>query len=274
MNYVFKNLEINLSYLLALGCFTSALLIGQIQNAFAQPRTNTLMEQQIEEKARAVTVQIIPNNPLSVDAPYGSGILIKKDKNNYSVLTNRHIVQKDAYTILVQQTRVFTGSNVLPQQKYDVQGSIQKSSDEDLALLFFLDETQTKNYSVATLAPIIALKTGENIFIFGFPIQRNENSNQASKLVRIQITNESLPPNDRRILAGQITRPPLVYKSSTNDIVKGLSGGSILNQRGELVGIHQGNIEKDKNSGGVGISLETILKTFPIKNPPNLGQSW
>ncbi|MEM8718203.1 MAG: serine protease [Cyanobacteria bacterium P01_G01_bin.39] len=160
-----------------------------------------VLNKEIIKKSTTITVKIKLENTA------GSGVLINKKQHIYSVITNRHIIDREEkYYIQTPDAHLYKGKLVT------------SSEDEDLAILEFVSE---RNYGVATLSNS-SLELRENLFAVGFPFNSNQLIISSGKLIM------------------QLDKP-LKYGYQigyTNEIQKGMSGGAILNSLGEVVGVN------------------------------------
>jgi S1-C subfamily serine protease len=234
-------MEVNLVGKLSVVSLSTAIIISPFQLA----RADT--ESEIRNTARNITVEVVS---LAVNGdqnftPSGSGVLLKKEGNTYYVITNEHVVPivEDDYLVIVNNDDPFAE---LPAEEVK---NIEKYPEPDLALLTF---TSPQNYEEADLGDPNSLQEGDPVYAAGFPSAVEKRGDW--KFTPLRLTNQE------PILVGQ----PLTYQplQPTNNVEKGMSGGSILNQEGQLVGIHQG--ETDDRTAGKGIPLNTILATFPL----------
>jgi S1-C subfamily serine protease len=179
-----------------------------------------LLLTEIDRIATNITVEILGVESL------GSGIILNRQGDTYTVVTNQHVLRaaRSPYRIktsdgsihpaIVIQTVILT--------KYD------------LALLQFYQPDQ--NYQAATIGSSSSLTVGESIFAAGFPYE--EKRDRALRDRRNK--NEAKPV----LKTGRITvilDHPLEegYQIGyTNDVKKGMSGGPLLNSRGEVIGIN------------------------------------
>jgi len=161
------------------------------------------------QRSQAITVQIYTTEPV------GSGILIQRQGTEYTVLTNQHVVRRTLpYLIQTQEGSTYPANSV---RKIDFQGT-------DLALLTF---RSANTYAIAHLGSAKTLRPGETVLAAGFPLD---------------------PPNPRHghffSSVGKVALLPVQafeggYRIGyTNLILQGMSGGPVLNQRGEVVGIN------------------------------------
>ena len=195
--------------LLSIGC--CSLLIAtvsywlKISSQIPIPNQNangeSKIDRQLSEHIKKIVVKV------NADNSSGSGIIIQKTNNIYTVITNRHVVDRgDKYQILTDDCLLHLGrlSNV--------------SKQDDLAILEF---TSDRIYPISKInsAP---LKTSDFLLSAGFPFNSD----------RLQIT------------SGQLllkTHKPLkqgYQLGYTNVIHEGMSGGAIVNFAGEVVGIN------------------------------------
>ncbi|MFO5475774.1 MAG: trypsin-like peptidase domain-containing protein [Dolichospermum sp.] len=96
----------------------------------------------------------------------GSGVIIAKNGNTYTVLTANHVVKKAVYGDY--QIITYDG------QKYEME-SAQTLGKLDLALVKF---TSSKNYPIAKIADSRTVKQGATVYISGFPIPSETNNQQ------------------------------------------------------------------------------------------------
>lgn len=228
-----------------------AILIGIASIGFRQNLlANTKLEQkEIAAMAQEMTVIIDGQNS-------GSGAIVAKQGNTYSVLTAKHVLAtEDEYTIITPDGK-----------KYPINYSkVQKLDDVDLAIAQF---SSTENYRVAQLGNSRLLGVGETVYVAGWPHPEPP------------IT-QSLFTFTSGTIAAIAPRPlpdgyQLVY---TNTTKVGMSGGPVLNEEDKIIGIHaraQGrqiyvdNNQSIKDSSGfkVGIPIEAVSNLATIATLP------
>ncbi len=154
----------------------------------------------IETTARNITVKV------SVAQNEGSGILIAKDNNTYTVITNANVTDKGDYTIQtpdgIQHEAIVTEDN----------------PENDLAVLEFTSDEQ---YQTATIGNTDIITEGETVIAAGFPNEQKE----------LLVTEGKI---------SLVTQKPLNKGYSigfTNETVQGMSGGVLLNANGEVIGV-------------------------------------
>ncbi|MEH2054312.1 S1 family peptidase [Nostoc sp.] len=158
---------------------------------------------QLRDRGRAITVKVLAGQG------WGSGILIKKQGQVYTVITNAHVLRiGKSYQIQTADGKIYTAQPIKSTQ----------FPDDDLGLLSF---RSANNYAIAAIASS-SLAVGDETFATGYPDEQQGLVFTTGKV-------EYLLPKAFR--GGY----QLGY---SNDIFKGMSGGPLLNRRGELVGIN------------------------------------
>jgi WD40 repeat protein len=165
-------------------------------------------EQAIAAIARASTVVINGQNP-------GSGVIVSRDGNTYYVLTAKHVVaSEDEYEIVTSDGT-----------KYPLNySSVKKLPEIDLALIQF---TSDKNYLVAQVGDSDKVTEGNSVYISGWP-----HPGRAITQRIFQLTSGKISGRPLELLEDGYG---LVY---TNITRSGMSGGSILDANGVVIGIH------------------------------------
>jgi tetratricopeptide (TPR) repeat protein len=201
--------------------FLAAALVGTTV-ALVQPVAAAKSPSEIESIARAVTVEI----KLQQKGTNGSGIIIQKQGDLYTLVTNRHVICGTTDCIKISVNEVFTLE--LPDgQKYKVpKGSIKLlgSSDNvvDLAIIQF---RSNRNYAVAKVAAPGSLKIEDKVYTAGFPFEQPGfalGEGEAIAVVNKRLTDDN----------GGYT---IIYNSPT---LRGMSGGGVFDGNGQLVAIH------------------------------------
>jgi hypothetical protein len=193
---------------------------------------SALTSVQVNDIAKPITVMIG-----GLDGK-GSGVIIAKNGNTYTVLTANHVVKKAGYGLY--EIITYDG------QKYEME-SAQTLGKLDLALVKF---TSSKNYPLAKIADSQTVKEGATVYNSGFPIPSSSNNQQRIYFfITAQITAKGRGENlgyDLFLSGGP--RP-------------GMSGGPILNDQGEVIGIY-GKAESVLERDGV--------QGIPTEKFPNL----
>ncbi len=167
----------------------------------------------ISKIAKAITVRI-------EGATQGSGVLVKKEGNRYTVLTAWHVVSGQRPG---EELDIYTPDG---ERHSAEKGSIKRLGDFDLSTLSF---SSTSNYKIATIGNINDITRGENLFVSGFPINNN-NKFRLEKGSFVAKANINVNQGYQ-----------LLYHNKT---YPGMSGGAVLDSAGSLIGIH-GRGEQD-----------------------------
>ncbi|WP_189524894.1 trypsin-like peptidase domain-containing protein [Nostoc sp. 'Peltigera membranacea cyanobiont' 232] len=166
---------------------------------------NSLSSEGIRQLAQAITVKVLSNSK------GGSGVLISKQGQTYTVLTNAHVISnKGSSRIQTPDEKIYTATVIS-------KGDSLKGND--LAVLQFQSQ---ENYQIVALASTSNVSENQEVFAAGFP-------DDSKKLV---ISNGKI---------SLLSTQPLVggYQIGySNEVRQGMSGGALLNQSGELIGIN------------------------------------
>lgn len=160
-------------------------------------------------QAQLITVKVLSTDFL------GSGILVKKQGQVYTVLTNAHVLQasEPPYRIQTEDDKIYTAY-------LSHSSSFGKN---DLALLQF--QSIGNNYTVASLSSSFAV--GDEVFGAGFLATEEGTKEQGLTFTKGKVSLVLPKPLEGGYQLGY-----------TNDIQNGMSGGPLLNYRGEVVGVN------------------------------------
>jgi tetratricopeptide (TPR) repeat protein len=222
---------------------------------------SSLQAQSAEEVAKvasAISVKIESGDK----ATQGSGVILQRQGDLYTVLTAAHVVKGG---------NTFSLTTAIDNQSHAVIGaSIKRStSDIDLAVVQFRSD---KNYKVAKIGNSNLLQQGMELYVAGYPSPTATITRSIFVFREGRVTANA----DQAFSKGY----SLVYSNST---LPGMSGGAVLNKAGELVAIHgQGDRSADKQktdfnlgipisrfgeiSTGMGVQLE-ITKVSAVTTP-------
>ncbi len=197
----------------------------------------SLSASQVAEISKAVTVAI------QTETSIGSGVFVAKNAQGYTVLTAAHVVRdpEQKYQLIAPDGR-----------RYKIDRSqIKILPGADLALVQLVT---THSYRTIKIRQANAIAEGSYVYVAGFPLGTQTISKSLFNFTEGRVTASSRQP----LQDGY----GLVY---TNLTLPGMSGGSVLNDRGELVAIHgRGDVEK-------GSEASTINPTVRVKTGFNLG---
>lgn len=224
------------------GAATVVLIQGQVVLALTVP--------EISQIAKSTTVHIDSQTP-------GSGVIIQRSGNNYTVLTSAHVVMtEDTYEVVTFDGQRTAVSNA----------SIKRFADLDLAVLKF---TSDQNYAVVKIGDSAQVLEGSAAYVAGFPIKTAAITESIYNFTLGEIT-----ANAQRPLANGYA---LVYSNST---LPGMSGGPVLDQQGQLIGIHgradiSNPVKPSEINPGVvvktgfnlGIPINSFLQAVPAVEP-------
>ena len=184
------------------------------------PKAN-LTPEQLQTISEQIGVRILSGESL------GSGVIIHRQDSVYMVVTNDHVL-RSANPPFQVQTRDGKIHQAQVEKRADSLGK------NDLAVLSF---NSNQDYRVAKLGS--TLQPGDMVFAAGFPLMLESNTVSAKSH---QDSHQGLKGFAFR--RGEVS---LVLEKAleggyqvgyTNEIDKGMSGGSLLNRRGELVAIN------------------------------------
>ena len=209
-----------------------------------------LSASEVNEIAKNISVRISSQTP-------GSGVVVKRDGNTYTVLTAAHVVATDDnYEVITR-----------PGHRYEVDNStIKRLPKVDLAILQF---TSGQTYNVARFGDSNQVLEGVSSYVAGFPIRT-----QAIDQTIYNFTTGTITANASRPLADGYA---LVYSNNT---LPGMSGGPVLDADGKVLGIH-GRADTTtevqnqsfnsavyiKTGFNLGIPISTFLSLLPETDP-------
>ena len=180
--------------------------------------------------AKAITVRI-------EGATQGSGVLVKRDGNRYTVLTAWHVVSSQGPR---EELDVYTPDGL----RHSVeQGSIKRIGDVDMAVLTF---TSSGSYELARVGDVKSVSSGSSIYVSGFPLPTSAVPSRVFRLKdgRLEANARVFIPNGYQLLYSNQTLP-------------GMSGGAVLNAQGQVVGIHASAERADQISETSGKAVAT-----------------
>ena len=184
--------------LLGTAVSSTALLVAQ---APAQAQS----AQTVGRVAKAITVRI-------EGATQGSGVIVKREGNRYTVLTAWHVVSGNRPG---EEVGIYTSDGKEHQLE---QGSIERLGQVDMAVLSF---TSSGSYETARLADMKNISMGSAIFVAGFPLSTSAVPLRLLRFLKGDvIANATVAiPNGYQLLYSNPTLP-------------GMSGGAVLNAQG------------------------------------------
>ena len=209
-------------------------LIGAAAIALVQPQLAVaLTTDEVYDLAGEVSVRIDgPSGGLS----NGTGVIVDKQGNIYTVLTNWHVVKTSGSYVLTTSD----------DQRHVVNASqIQQLPGVDLAMLQF---TTNQNYRVVEKGNSDLVRSGQTVYVAGWP-----NQSQA-------ISERIFTPTQGRIVT-RLSKPKDGYALAYDNLARpGMSGGPVLDEQGRLIAIN-GRADVDL-SGAAGLVLGIPINTF------------
>jgi tetratricopeptide (TPR) repeat protein/S1-C subfamily serine protease len=202
-----KHLFFTLICTTALLTIPQQLLLISPQPVTAQEPTKKLLTSaQLQALAKSITVKILTKNGSA------SGTLIAKNGNNYTILTNDHVMNPGAsYRIQTPDEKIYPAT-VIKEKPPSLK-------NQDVALFQF---ESTAEYTIATLGISAPIAVEQKIVAAGFV-------SDSAKLVFTEGQISLLP--DKSFQRG--------YRIGySNKVQPGMSGGPILNYQGEVIGIN------------------------------------
>ncbi len=228
-----------------LNAYLATAITGTVAVALVIAPTKAIAKSPTEIAAIAEAVTVKIDNNLGI--PGGSGVIIARENNLYTVLTANHVVKNVNIGYLVN-----TPDNQ-QHQVINVKPLTQKGLD-----LAYITFKSTNPYSVVTIGNSEYATPGAAIFVSGYPLTAEVNQERHWEFTTGTITSIRETASE-----GYSMR----YQALTR---RGMSGGAVFDTSGRLVGIHgQGDaIGSVKNeSSSIPESLKTGFNAaIPIQN--------
>ncbi len=221
MNWLGKFLNFKLFFI-----FIFTLFCLQISHQSLSIINSTIRQQQIIKDivadlfpiAKAITVKI------NLDEGFASGVLVARQDKNYFIVTNAHVIRGGESPYQIQ---TFDG-NIYKAEIVD----IEKIRDKDIAILKF----SAPNMEYLTAEKGKLPKKDDFVLAVGFTQRQSQDNENQEDLERIKPKFEALTGKVTLILDKPLKQGYQIGYS--NPVVDGMSGGAILNENGELVGIN------------------------------------
>jgi tetratricopeptide (TPR) repeat protein/V8-like Glu-specific endopeptidase len=220
-------------------CMSSGLMMGL--TICCPQATMALSAIEVGKIAKSVTVSIDSENSV------GSGVVIKKEGNTYTVLTAAHVVRNPQ-----QGFKLTTPDG----KNYPlIATNITATTDADLAIVKF---QSAANYPIAKLGNVETANEGSVVYVAGFPL-----ATAAITASIYNFTEGKVTANANRPLVGGYS---LVYSNNT---LPGMSGGPVFNEAGETIAIHgKGDVKESSETSDVNSNVR-IKTGFNLGIPAN-----
>jgi Trypsin-like peptidase domain/WD domain, G-beta repeat len=221
---------IKFSYVLSVALLSANIL------TWAPQAIAALSSKQVNNIAKQITVRIDGTDK-------GSGVIVKRQGNVYTVLTNAHVLRKKGkYTVQTQDDKI-----------HDINYQNVKFLPNNIDLATF-QFSSDKTYTIAKLSNSDDVFWGDRIYVTGYPMPDKQIAKPTLTFLAGGISDILDEPNPSGYA--------LVYN---NPAKKGMSGGPVLNEEGEVVGIN-GMSHQDRRTKAVtfmGIPINTCIKLSP-----------
>jgi tetratricopeptide (TPR) repeat protein len=180
--------------------------------------------------AQAITVRI-------EGATQGSGVLVKREGHRYTVLTAWHVVSGQRPG---EELEIHTPDG----QRHPLeQGSIRRIGAVDLAVLSF---SSPASYPLARPGDAASAVMGSPIYVGGFALPSSAVPTRLLRFLKGDV-----------IANARVAIPNGYQLLYSNPTLPGMSGGAVLNARGELVGIHGQGETDSRLSEQQGVAVKT-----------------
>ncbi len=200
----------------------SLLLVGlepQQTKAAVVRLAQGLAPEEVNLRAKQITVRIDGAN-------VGSGSIIGRSNDEYTVLSNWHVMKNQGSYIV----QTIDGS-----EHQVIASSIKQMPGVDLAVLKF---NSNQNYQTAELGDTKNLSEGQNVYFAGYPGELRREDNRYYRFFTANLVG-ILPKSTENGYS-------LVY---SGEAFPGMSGGPVFNRDGLMIGIH-GEANINAVSGG------------------------
>jgi Trypsin-like peptidase domain/Tetratricopeptide repeat len=155
---------------------------------------------------------------------FGSGIIIKKQGNTYTLLSARHVLNK-GFT----ERKIKTNDG----KEYAIDSRKIRlfPNNIDLAVVEF---SSTTNYPIADIGSSATVTEGSNIYVAGFPAPTGTIESPTYMFRKGDVVANSIIGVNRKGYG-------MIYTANT---LPGMSGGGVFDEKGKLVAIHgQGDVD-------------------------------
>jgi S1-C subfamily serine protease len=196
------------------------ILPKMLTQSFVVSELGITPEQKIHQHLRAISIKVIAHGER-----IGSGVLLKRHHQVYTVITNAHVVQASSapYQLQTHDGQVYAAALIAPPSGHN----------RDLSILRF--QSHQRSYPTAKLATT-APKVGDRVWSAGFPI--------GTSTVARNLKDVEKAPWGLDTIDGQISQVlPVAIAGGYSigfdgAIRKGMSGGPVVDRSGQLIGIN------------------------------------
>lgn len=193
-----------------------------LTQSFVVSELASTREQKLQRQLRSISIKVLAHGET-----IGSGVLLHRHQQVYTVITNAHVIQASSapFQLQTHDGQIYATALISP----------PAGQNRDLSILRF----QTKRaYTVAKLA-IASPKIGDRVWSSGFPLL-----SATAAEGKVASRQPSQADWGLQTVNGRVTQVlPIAISGGYSigfdrGIRKGMSGGPMINQAGELVGIN------------------------------------
>jgi S1-C subfamily serine protease len=192
-----------------------------LTQSFVVSELGSTQAQKLPQQLRSISIKVLAHGET-----IGSGVLFDRQQQVYTVITNAHVIQAAStpFQLQTHDGQVYAAALITP----------PTGQNRDLSILRFQSQRIYTTAKLATSSP----KIGDRVWSAGFPLIAVTSTSVDRTAV------PSKPLRDINIVNGQITQTlPIAITGGYSigldrEIRKGMSGGPLINQAGELVGIN------------------------------------
>jgi S1-C subfamily serine protease len=195
---------------------------GKNASPIEKSELNQTQNIKVPEIAKKVTVRVL------TEPGAGSGVIISRKDKTYTVLTCQHVIAEskdNKYSIMSADGKVHPARLK----------SVPQLRGLDLALLEFDSED---SYQLAKLGNSNILSAGSVVYAAGFPNYNDIDKNTIEDTFNWGEKAFQLTQGKVDLLLTNRSLPEGYSLGYTNEIKLGMSGGPVLDDKGELVGIN------------------------------------
>ena len=199
------------------------LLPTLLTQSFVVSEFGAIQEQKLQHQLRSISIKILAHGET-----IGSGVLLAKQDQVYTVITNAHVIQSASVPFQLQtyDGQIYAAALITP----------PTGQNRDLSILRF--QSPDRTYATAKFATSIP-KTGDRVLSSGFPLVGVASAGRENRA-----NDSSKPVWELSIVNGQIVQIlPIPISGgysigSDGSIEKGMGGGPMIDRSGKLIGIN------------------------------------
>ena len=176
-------------------------------------------EQKLQHQLRSISIKVLAHGET-----IGSGVLLHRHRQVYTVVTNAHVIQaaNAPFQLQTHDGQIYATALVRP----------PTGQNRDVSILRF---QTNRTYAVAKFATT-SPKIGDRVWLSGFPLRNVESPARPTAPVKPVWGLETLSSGVTHILPVAIAGGYRI--GCDRSIRKGMSGGPMLDRAGKLVGIN------------------------------------